>query len=250
MKSFRQIPRLSLAVSALALSSLSMATPINTNDINIYNTFATGATLENFENVSGKTAVSLSIYTNASNSSTAVPATAQLSLDIPGLLFHSGGGSFNNPTGNPGTPTALLRLDDNVSADAHSATNVVGSLEINTENLDLDQFIEIVFINTLQARVGVWLNPSLGNVTMTAFDNTGSSLESVAGSAGNFVGFERSAADIKFVSIVNNNNAGFTVDDLTYGGARTTTPVSEPGSLALLGLSLLGLALLRRRRSS
>jgi hypothetical protein len=249
MKSFTQFPRLSIAVSALALSSISMATPINTNDITAYNTFATGAALENFENVSGKTAVSLSIYTNALNSSTAVPATAQLSLDIPGLLFHSGGGSFNNPTGNPGTPTALLRLDDNVSADAHSATNVVGSLEINTENLDLDQFIEIVFINTLQARVGVWLNPSLGNVTMTAFDSTGSSLESVAGSAGNFVGFERSAADIKFVSIVNNNNAGFTVDDLTYGGARTTTPVSEPGSLALIGLSLLGLAYLRRRIS-
>ena len=246
MKSFRQIPHLSLVVSALALSSLSMATPINTNDINIYNTFATGATLQNFENVSGKTALSLSIYTNALNSSTAVPATAQLSLDIPGLLFHSGGGSFNNPTGNPGTPTALLRLDDNVSADAHSVTNVVGSLEINTENLDLDQFIEIVFINTLQARVGVWLNPSLGNVTMTAFDSTGSSLESVAGAAGNFVGFERSTADIKFVSIVN-TAGGFTIDDLTYAGAGTTTPVSEPGSLALLVLSLLGLACVRRR---
>ena len=63
------------------------------------------------------------------------------------------------------------------------------------------------------------------------------------------LGFERSAADIKFVSIVNNNNAGFTVDDLTYGGARTTTPVSEPGSLALLGLSIFGLAVMRRRVS-
>ncbi len=251
MKSFKQTSRLSLAVSALALSSASMATPINTNDINIYNTFATGATLQNFENIAGMTPLSMNSYTNALNSSTAVPAAAQLGLDISGLLFHSGGGSFNDPTGNPGTPTALLALDGptDIIDDAHSATNVVGSLEINTENLDLDQFIEIVFINTLQARVGVWLNPSLGNVTMTAFDSTGSSLESVAGSAGNFVGFERSAADIKFVSIVNNNNAGFTVDDLTYGGARTTTPVSEPGSLALIGLSLLVLAYLRRRIS-
>ena len=249
MKAFKQTSRLSLAVSALALSSASMATPINTNDINIYNTFATGATLQNFENIAGMTPLVLNNYTNALDSSTNVPAAAQLSLDIPGLLFHSGGGSFNNPAGNPGTPTALLFLDGDLGTDAHSGNNLVGSLEINTENLDLDQFIEIVFINTLQARVGVWLNPSLGNVTMTAFDSTGSSLESVAGSAGNFVGFERSAADIKFVSIVNNNNAGFTVDDLTYGGARTTTPVSEPGSLALIGLSLLVLAYLRRRIS-
>ncbi len=249
MKSFKQTSRLSLAVSALALSSASMATPINTNDINIYNTFATGATLQNFENIAGMTPLVLNSYTNALDSSTNVPAAAQLSLDIPGLLLHSGGGSFNNPAGNPGTPTALLFLDGDLGTDAHSGNNLVGSLEINTENLDLDQFIEIVFINTLQARVGVWLNPSLGNVTMTAFDSTGSSLESVAGSAGNFVGFERSAADIKFVSIVNNNNAGFTVDDLTYGGARSTTPVSEPGSLALIGLSLLVLAYLRRRIS-
>lgn len=225
-----------------------MAIPINTNDVNVYNTFATGATLQNFENIAGMTPLPLDSYDNALNSSTAVPAAAQLGLDIPGLLFHSGGGSFNDPTGNPGTPTALLDLGLIVD-DAHSASNVVGSLEINTENLDLDQFIEIDFINALQARVGLWLNPSLGNVTMTAFDSGGNSLESVSGTAGNFVGFERSAADIKFVSIVNNNNAGFTVDDLTYGGARTTTPVSEPGSLALLGLSLLALALLRRRIS-
>ena len=84
---------------------------------------------------------------------------------------------------------------------------------------------------------------------MTSFDSGGNQLEQVLGLGGNFVGFERSTADIKFVSIVNNNNEGFTIDDLTYAGARTTTPVSEPGSLALLGLSILGLALMRRRIS-
>ncbi len=233
---------------ALILAGTGLATPINTNDLTVYNAFATGATLQNFENISGMTPLPLNSYANALNSSTAVPVAAQLGLDISGLLFHSGGGSFNDPTGNPGTPTALLALDgrDDIVDDAHSATNVVGSLEINTENLDLDQFIEIVFISTLQARVGVWLNPSLGNVTMTAFDSTGNSLESVAGTAGNFVGFERGGADIKFVSIVN-TAGGFTIDDLTYAGARTTTTVSEPGSLVLLGLSLLGLACMRRR---
>ncbi len=186
MKSFMQFPRLSVAVSALALASASLATPINTNDITVYNAFATGATLQNFESISGMEPLPLDSYANALDSSTAVPAAAQLGLDISGLLFHSGGGSFNNPTGNPGTPTALLGARNDVVDDVRSGRNVVGSLEINTENLDLDQFIEIVFINTLQSRVGVWLNPSLGNVTMTAFDSTGGSLESVAGTAGNF----------------------------------------------------------------
>ena len=47
MKSFKQTSRLSLVVSALALSSASIATPINTNDINVYDTFATGAKFHN-----------------------------------------------------------------------------------------------------------------------------------------------------------------------------------------------------------
>ena len=154
------------AVFVIAAAANVSATPINTNDNSVYTTFATGATVQNFESVSGMTPLALDSYANALNSGTAVPTAAQLSLDIDGLLFHSGGGSFNDPTGagKQGTPTALLELDSPINTDAHSATNVVGSLEINTENLDLDNFIEIVFINGLQSRVGVWLNPSLGNV--------------------------------------------------------------------------------------
>jgi hypothetical protein len=234
------------SITALTLAGLCRAAPINTNDINVYNAFATGATLQNFESVAGKTGLALNSYANALNSSTAVPATAQVSLDISGLLFHSGGGSFNNPTGNPGTPTALLSLGGGIAGDAHSASQGLGSLEINSENLDLDQFMELVFIDALQARVGVWLNPSLGNVTMTAFDSTGSSLEQVVGNAGNFVGFTRNTADIKFVSIVN-QGGGFTIDDLTYGGAKTPTDTPEPSALILLGLGVLGVSALRRQ---
>ena len=250
MKRVKRLPEMRAAVRhalgalALAGAAASNAATINSNDAAVYASFATGATLQNFE---ATTVVPLTIssYSSALNSSTAVPTASQLSLDVADLLFHSGGASFNNPIGNPGTPTVLLKLDGGIAGDAHSATNVVGSLEINTDLLDLDNFVEIVFINALQSRVGVWLNPSLGNVTFTAFDSTGNSLESVSGTAGNFVGIDRAAADIRFVSIVGSASA-FTIDDLTYAGARTTT-VPAPGA-GLLALGLCGL-LARRRRA-
>jgi hypothetical protein len=68
--------------------------------------------------------------------------------------------------------------------------------------------------------VGVWLSPSLGDVTFSAFDSTGMQLETVTGTAGNFVGIDRAANEIRFVSIVS-QGTGFTLDDLTYGPAAS-----------------------------
>ncbi len=69
------------AVFVIAAAANVSATPINTNDNSIYTTFATGATVQNFESVSGMTPLALDSYANALNSSTAVPTAAQLSLD-------------------------------------------------------------------------------------------------------------------------------------------------------------------------
>jgi hypothetical protein len=236
------------AVLATAGAPAAFADFIDTSDAGVYSTFATGATVQNFDSVAGLTPLGISSYAN-----TTVPATAQLGGQIAGLHFHSGGASFNDPVGNPGTPAALLSLLSPIDGDARSGSGVVGSLEINTDQLNVSQFIEIVFTNSLQSRVGVWLNPSLGNVLVTAFDSTGTSLESGTGTAGNFVGFQRAAADIKFISIINVGN-GFTIDDLTYAGTTTTPPptnvIPEPATLALVGAGLLPLAgAIRRRRA-
>src|SRR5688572_3473368 len=88
----------SAAFLLVSTAPLARALTINTNDPTVYTTFATGATVQNFESISGMTPLSLSSYANALNSTTNVGIDAQLSLDIAGLLFHSGGGSFNNPT--------------------------------------------------------------------------------------------------------------------------------------------------------
>jgi hypothetical protein len=237
------------AIAVLLMSGGLSAAVINTNDPGVIAAFATGATVEDFEGISGMTPLALNDYTNATNSSTAVPAGAQLSDDIPGLFFHSGGASFNDPLGNPGTPAALLQLGGGIAGDAHSATNVIGSLEINTTTLDIDNFVEIIFLGGNVNRAGLWLNPSRGNVLVTAFDSTGGSLENVTGTAGNFVGIQRATNDIRFISLVSLSANGFTADDVTYGrtgGGTGGGTVPLPATL-LLVLGALGALWMGRR---
>jgi hypothetical protein len=235
-----------VAALVVATASSTGAVTFNTGVEAVYDAFATGATVQTFEGIGGVTALPLTSYDDTTDgTSVAVPAAAQLSLNIAGLLFHSGGGSFNDPVGNPGTPAAVLALGNGIVNDARSATNVVGPLAINTEFLELDQFIEIVFIDALQDRVGFWLNPGLGPALLTAFDSGGTPLDSIIGDAGNFVGIQE--AGIKFVSIIATSATGFTIDDLTYAPATSTT-VPEPAALTLLAVGSLALLRLRRHR--
>lgn len=237
---------LTATLLAAAVTPTAHAAFINTNDVSVYNAFALGATVQTFETIAGLAPLGILSYAN-----TEVPAGAQLGGAIPGLHFHSGGGSFNDPVGTPGTPTAFLQLQGGIAGDARSGTNVIGSLEINTTTLNVSQFFEIIFTDTLRNRAGLWLNPSLGPVTITAFDSTGTSLENGIGTAGNFVGFQRPTNDIKFLSIVSTSATGFTADDLTYGVVGSAPPggaAPEPASFALIAAAVPGVALIARRR--
>src|SRR5438105_13826406 len=169
MGEYKMIKRVALAVAAVALAaSNSFGTPINTSDTTsaAYIAFTTGAAVQNFEGVSGLTPFAITAYTDGAP----VPATAQMHGQIPGLFFHSGGANPNNTAANPGTPVALLSLGGGIAGNAHSPTNVVAPLKINTETLGLGfDFLEIIF-STPVNRVGVWLNPARGNAGLNAQD--------------------------------------------------------------------------------
>jgi hypothetical protein len=114
-----------------------------------------------------------------------------------------------------------------------------------------------IFFPTKVSKVGFWLNPSLGNVSILAADTnfafskeTETTLETANPvTAGNFVGIERPTADIGGFKIIGLGTAGFTIDDFTFGGGGTTSPVPEPGSLALLGCGAVLLCTARRYRA-
>lgn len=233
------------ALIVAAATPAAFAQFINTNNLTTYNAFASGATVQTFESVAGRTPQGLSAYTDG----TAIGTAAQLGGQIAGLHFHSGGANPNNTAASPGTPTALLQLQGAISGNARSGSNVVAPLEINTETLGLaaGDFLEIVFTTAPVGKAGFWLNPALGSVTFSAFDATLTSLGSGTGTAGNFVGFQSATNNIKFISVVAGSASGFTIDDLTYGAAGTpgTPPgngaaIPEPGTLSLLGIGLMG----------
>ena len=246
---------IALVALVIALpSSNALAVTINTNNVTSadYIAFTTGATVQNFESVSGLTPLAITTYTNG----TPVPSSAQMHGQIPNLFFHSGGANPNNTTANPGTPVALLSLGGSIAGNAHSGGNVVAPLQIMTDatspavlGLAAGNFLEIIFSSPVN-RAGVWLNPALGNVTLNALDAslTGIPGGSTAGNAGNFVGVSLPTDSIKIISIIASQGSGFTIDDLTYGtAAGGSNAIPEPGTLLLLGSGLAAMAWRRKQ---
>jgi PEP-CTERM motif len=213
--------------------------------------FQAGATIENFDDLSG-----LQITSYASGQT--VPAGSQFhSRDLTAFtapFFNSGGASFNNPlpppagNGNPGTPIGIFDPEGAIALDFKSPNNVAGPMVLKTAPTDPELafgngFMEVIFPADMR-RVGFWVTQATpGNFSLQLKDSNNSNLpgeSNVVGTTGQFIGIERAAADIRGVTI--GFVEAFTIDDFTY----SSSPIPEPSSAALIALG--SLALIRRRR--
>jgi hypothetical protein len=220
---------------------------INTNNAGAIAAFQAGATIENFD--SGLTGLGITSYAPVN-----VPVGSQFSsrnINDPNVpFFHSGGGSFNNPPANLGTPVGVFNPDGAIGGQVSSQTNVIGPLEINTTTaFGAGAFMEIRFVTPI-SKFGFQLTHGSVNVFIGDTDNLTpvSGDTSVSGTIGNFIGVDRGVADIGRISIFSTNpNDTFTLDDLTFLGV-TSPPTSTPEGASALNLVLAGVFLWFARR--
>jgi hypothetical protein len=218
---------------------------INTNDAGVVSAFQSGATVEDFESVSGRTPQAITSYTAGD----AVSATAFVFDQIPGVRFSVGGMVGTNAP-------ALYTLTGGIAGDAKSPTTVLGPVDFDfTTKFNSSAMIEI-FFPVKVSRVGFWLNPSLGNASILAADTNfafsglpETTLENGNVTAGNFVGVQRPTADIGGFKILALGANGVSIDDFTFAAGGTSSDVPEPATYALLGCGLFLLGLRCKRRA-
>jgi hypothetical protein len=238
----KQILSLACVIGAC---SMAHAASVDTSDAGTIAAFQAGATVNTFEAVATRTPQAITSYTTGDP----VGTTAFVFDQIAGAQFSVGGQpGVNMP--------ALFSLGAGIAGDATSASTVLaptGMLD-GTTAFTAGVFLE-VFFPVKVSRVGFFLNPSLDNVSMIALDTNfafsglpETNLETGNGAAGNFVGFSRPTADIGGLKIFAAGAEGFSLDDLTLGGA-VTTPIPEPTTWMMLLGGLASLAALRRRRA-
>src|SRR5438477_209120 len=111
---------LAYLLSAAFFSTLSQAAVIDTNNPSNVAAFQSGATVTNFESVSGVTAQAITDYTSGNP----VSSSAFVFNQIPGVQFSVGGA--------PGTnEPAVYNLSGTIAGDAHSPGNVLGPVDFD-----------------------------------------------------------------------------------------------------------------------
>jgi hypothetical protein len=202
--------------------------------------FQTGATIENFDDLSALTITSYNVQ--------AVPAGNRFSsrnlAAFTSPFFNSGGASFNDPVGNPGTPIGIFDPSDAIAGDVQSPNSVAGPLTGDGSFEAFNNgFMEVIFPADV-LRVGFWVTQ--GSITMFLKDSTNTNLATgdvqVSGSTGQFIGIQRDTADVRGVTI--GFTQAFTIDDFTYA----STPIPEPSSSLLIAMGLTALVGWRRLR--
>lgn len=236
----------------LAAACSSQASLIITSDPLVAGAFQAGATIESFDDL---TAFVITSYDPGQTIDASAKFSSRDGTTQP--TYHSGGGSFNDPVGNPGTPIGIFNPDGAISGDVVSSPNVAGPLLINSDEPFNFGFMEVIFPDEVD-RVGFWVTS--GALELTLRDNTGLDLTtgdfSANVAAGQFVGITRDSADVKVAALIFDGTDHFTIDDFTYGVSSVTPPtrVPEAGSVltVIIAAAFLGLAcpLLKRERQS
>ena len=154
-----------------------------------------------------------------------------MTFDSP--FFNSGGASFNDPIGNPGTRIGIFDPNGAIAADVHSPNNVAGPLAGGTDQAFGNGFMEVIFPADVQ-RVGLWVTH--GTFTMFLKDSNNTNLTtgdvSVTGSAGQFIGIQRDTPDVRGITM--GFPESFTFDDFTYA----TDAVPEPANAIVVTLAV------------
>jgi hypothetical protein len=229
----------SLCAALLTAPPIGFASVIATTDPAQIAAFQVGATIVTFEGIPGITAF------HNQTPGTVVPSAALLKNQVTGLTF------FSNAIEGP----YVLDLTGfgNIG-DAHSTPNVVAGTSpegpAGEAVVCFTCFVEIRFASPV-SRVGARNDPTGSRIQLLATDaGGGTTFGDVQADQGQFVGVDTGVNNIEralFQFISTQSVQGFSLDDLTFARAGTTT-VPEPGTLVLGGLGLAGVAWLRRRR--
>jgi hypothetical protein len=216
--------------------------------------FLTGATLVDFENISGITPLTVNAYTSGTPTSAA--NLTDPTKSVSGAFLSAGGQTPGNPA-NGGAPAAII--DVSSLNGAHSGSNVLAPTAQGdpASPLDFNGFISINFPGDQPiSRFGWWTNPQGGNVAfpphMNTFDASNSLVDLSTGitftaSPGDFVAFAFDSSVIKEVELF--QGGPMTVDDFTFARDNAlpfgSSSVPEPSSAnLLLAAAALGLVLL------
>jgi VPDSG-CTERM motif len=232
-----------LIVFAPFLPLDSNALLVTTTDPGVVASFQAGATIENFDDLAALTITSYA-------SGQTVPATNQFSSrnlsTFTSPFYNSGGASFNDPVGNPGTPIGIFAPSGGIAGNVKSGTNVAGPLATGSDEAFNNGFMEVIFPADVQL-VGFWITHATSPIFMFLKDSTNNNLSTgdfqVQGSEGQFIGIQRDSADVRGITI--GFTESFTLDDFTFSAATTTVP-DTGATFALLFVSVIGLIAVRR----
>ena len=236
----------SLLVCLVAMQSTeSSALALITSNPSEVAQFQTGAIVENFDDLA---ALTITSYDDGQ----IVPAANRFSSRNPvtftSPFFNSGGASFNDPVGNPGTPIGIFSPDGAIAGNVKSPNNVAGPLVGDGSFQAFNNgFMEVIFPADV-TRVGIWITQG-SNIQLILKDSNNTNLATgdflVTGNAGQFIGIQRDTADVRGVTI--GFDHAFTIDDFTYS---STAMIPEPSSSLLIAMGLTALVGWRRVRNA